>query len=288
MCVYCENRIWNVSRHMSRNHSKESLVQEALQHRLNSSHRRNAWKRITRLGDFNANIQLMKDYKEPLFVVRKREAKPDKELPCSMCKGFFKGSLIYKHRINCFMRSSVAGTHTTSTSRILLNSELAQDKFYDFYTEILANMKRGNEYHLHIQNDSFLLLFGSIEMQRKETNKYKDIRYTLRCIAKLMIEFKKVANLEDVSAKDLLLLKNFENIVTAMKNRSGYKGPRKIKTPHITLKLGFSLKTLADIVSLKYLKEGLDSQVSNCEKFLMLYGKEYSIYAKNAKAIYGK
>ena len=245
-------------------------------------------KRITRLGDFNANIQLMKDYKEPLFVVRKREAKPDKELPCSMCKGFFKGSLIYKHRINRFMRSSVAGTHTTSTSRILLNSELAQDKFYDFYTEILANMKRGNEYHLHIQNDSFLLLFGSIEMQRKETNKYKDIRYTLRCIAKLMIEFKKVANLEDVSAKDLLLLKNFENIVTAMKNRSGYKGPRKIKTPHITLKLGFSLKTLVDIVSLKYLKEGLDSQVSNCEKFLMLYGKEYSIYAKNAKAIYGK
>ena len=172
MCVYCEKRIWNVSRHMTRNHSKEALVEEALQHPLNSSNRRNAWKRITRLGDFDANIQLMKDYKQPLFVVRKREPKPDKEeeLPCSMCKGFFKGSLIYKHRVNCFMRNSVAGTHTTSTSRVLLNSELVQDKFYDFSTEILANMKRGDEYHLYIRNDPLLLLFGSIEMQRKETN----------------------------------------------------------------------------------------------------------------------
>lgn len=171
MCVYCEKRISNVSRHMTHNHSKEALVEEALQHPLSSSNRRNAWKRITRLVDFDVNLKLMKDYKEPLFVVRKREAKPDKEeeLPCSMCKGFFKGSLIYKHRINCFMRNSVAGTHTTSTSQILLNSELAQDKFYDFSIEILANMKRGDEYHLHIRNDSLLLLFGSIEMQIKET-----------------------------------------------------------------------------------------------------------------------
>ena len=187
MRVYCEKRIWNVSRHMTCNHSKEALVEETLQHPLNSGKRRNAWKRITRLGDFDANIKLMKNYKKPLFIVRKREAKPykEEELPCSMCKGFFKGSLIYKH----IMRNSVAGTHTTSTSRILLNSELAQDKFYDFSTEILANMKRGDEYHLYIRNDPLLSLFGSTEMQRKETNQYKDIRYTLRCIAKLLIEF---------------------------------------------------------------------------------------------------
>ena len=40
---------------------------------------------MTRLVDFDANIKLMKDYKEPLFLVRKREAKPDKEeeLPCN-------------------------------------------------------------------------------------------------------------------------------------------------------------------------------------------------------------
>ena len=78
MCVYCEKRIWNVSRHMTRNHSKEALVEEeALQHPLNSGNRRNAWKRITRLGDFDANIKLIKDYKELLFAVRKRGAKSE-------------------------------------------------------------------------------------------------------------------------------------------------------------------------------------------------------------------
>ena len=84
-CVYCEKRVWNVSRHMIRNHSKEALVEEALQHPLNSGK-----KRIARLGDFDANIKLMKNYKEPLFIVTKREAKPDKEeeLPC--VKGFLR------------------------------------------------------------------------------------------------------------------------------------------------------------------------------------------------------
>ena len=43
-----------------------------------------------------------------------------------------------------------------------------------------------------------------------------------------------------------------------------------------------------DIASLKYLKEGLDSQVPNCKKLLMLYQKEYSIYAKNGKVVYNK
>ena len=74
---------------MTHNHSKEALVEKALQHPLNSGKRRNAWKRITRLGDFDANIKLMKNYKEPLFIVRKKE-KPDKEeeLPC--VKGFLR------------------------------------------------------------------------------------------------------------------------------------------------------------------------------------------------------
>ena len=90
ICGHKQHTCVDICRHMIRNHSKEALVEEALQHPLNSGKRRNAWKRIARLGDFDANIKLMKNYKEPLFIVRKREAKPDKEeeLPC--VKGFLR------------------------------------------------------------------------------------------------------------------------------------------------------------------------------------------------------
>ena len=173
------------------------------------------------------------------------------------------------------MRDKVSGNHSTSSARILLSSELADDKFYDFTTKILGNMMRGDKYHSYIRNDPLLLSFGTIQMQMKETGRYQDISYTLRCIAKLNVEFKRISKQEDVTAIYLISRRNFENIVTSMKKLSGYESPRKIKTPHIALKLGFLLKNLADIATLDSLKKGLDTHVTECQKFVQLYEKKY-------------
>ena len=166
------------------------------------------------------------------------------------------------------MRDKVSGNHSTSSARILLSSELADDKFYDFTTKSLGNMMRGDKYHSYIRNDPLLLSFGTIQMQMKETGRYQDISYTLRCIAKLNVEFKRISKQEDVTAIYLISRRNFENIVTSMKKLSGYESPRKIKTPHIALKLGFLLKNLADIATLDSLKKGLDTHVTECQKFV--------------------
>ena len=118
-------------------------------------------------------------------------------------------------------------------------------------------------------------------MQKKEKDRYNDISYTLRCIAKLIVELKSVSGKEDVFGKDLIVPGNFEN-VKAVKILSDYQGPRKIAKPHRILKLGFSLRTLAEIATLKYIKENADTKVTECQKFMYLYGGEYSIYANNA------
>ena len=90
------------------------------------------------------------------------------------------------------MRHKVSGNHCTSSARILLSSELADDKFYGFTTNILGNMMRGDEYHAYIRNDPLLLSFGTLQMQMKETDRYQDTSYTLRCIAKLIVEFDRI------------------------------------------------------------------------------------------------
>ena len=48
---------------MIRNHSEEKDVQEAMILPKKSTERRNAWQKIIRQGDFNANIEMMKWYR---------------------------------------------------------------------------------------------------------------------------------------------------------------------------------------------------------------------------------
>ena len=129
------------------------------------------------------------------------------------------------------MRGQVGGKHSTSTGRTLLNTELAEDKFREFFSNTLSRMKR-DEYHLHVRNDPLLIQFGTLEMQKSEKDRYNDISYTLRCIAKLIMEFKSVSGKEDVFGKDLILPENLENIVKAIKNLSDYQVARKIAKPH--------------------------------------------------------
>ena len=139
-----------------------------------------------------------------------------------------------------------------------------------------------------MRNDPLLIQFGALEMQKKEKDRYNDISYTLRCIAKLIVKFKSVSGKEDVFGKDLIVPENFENIVKAVKNLSDFKCPRKIAKPHRILKLGYSLRTLAEIATLKYIKENADTKVIEFQKFMYLYEGEYSIYANNARAVYRK
>ena len=124
---------------------------------------------------------------------------------------FFKDSLLYKHVKTCYMRGQVGGKHSTSTGRTLLNTELAEDKFREFFSNTLSRMKR-DEYHLHVRNDTLLIQFGTLEMQKREEDRYNDIS----------------------------------------------------------------------------LKENADTKVTECQKFMYLYGGEYSIYANNARAVYRK
>ena len=129
------------------------------------------------------------------------------------------------------MRDQVGGKHSTSIGRTLLNTELAEDKFREFFSNILSRMKR-DEYHLHVRNDQLLIQFGTLEMQKREEDRYNDISYVLRCIAKLIMEFKGVSGKQDVFGKDLILPENFQNIVKDVKNLSDYQGPRQIAKLH--------------------------------------------------------
>ena len=70
---------------------------------------------------------------------------------------------------------------------------------------------------------------------------------------------------------------NLKNIVKHVNKFTDHQVSQKIAKPHRILKLRFSLKTIAEIASLKYIKENVDTKVSECQRFMYLYEKEYSM-----------
>nr|XP_047124164.1 uncharacterized protein LOC124806911 [Hydra vulgaris] len=111
--------------------------------------------------------------------------------------------------------------------------------------------------HLVIRNDKLLLTYGAVEVGKKERDRYYDVGYALRVLAKLLLQYRKQFNAEDASAKDLVNAISYDNIISSMKVCADYCGPRKIGNPRLVLRIGYSLKTLAIIVKLEYLKLGL-------------------------------
>lgn len=94
--------------------------------------------------------------------------------------------------------------------------------------------------------------------------------------------------MNEVSSQDLVYPANYDQVVKAMFQMSKFEDPRKIKTPHIVLKVGRALKTLCLIVREQNIRSGNVEVVEKCHLFLELYESDYSIYAGNAKAVYQK
>ena len=99
-----------------------------------------------------------------------------------------------------------------------------------------------------MKNDRTLLLLGFSQMQLKEKDRYCDIRYTMKTLSKLLIEFRKISGKENAQSSSLVQCKNYDHVLQSAKNLTGYEGPRKIKKPNVFRKTGFSLSNLAVVV----------------------------------------
>lgn len=68
--------------------------------------------------------------------------------------------------------------------------------------------------------------------------------------------------------KDIIVVGNFKNIVKHVDKITNYQVSRKITKLHRILRLRFYLKTIAEIASLKYIKESKETKVTECQRFL--------------------
>nr|XP_047143992.1 uncharacterized protein LOC124817685 [Hydra vulgaris] len=285
-CLYCKKRVWNPPRHFMNIHKTEDDVKEALFYPLRSKERSQAWKLITRQGDYIANINLLKANQNNLFVVRESSAKVMELVPCINCHGMFNAKTLYKHTKNCkakFMEISL--NKNLSSSRAMLGVAVGDKKFGEVHELILSKMKR-DDLHLIIRNDNSLLMYAAVEMQKKQKDRYHDIRYSLRCLARILQIFRKNDKQENAVASLLVLPENFDLITSAVKILSKYNGPRDIGKPNTFLKAGFCLRNLALTVRALALRENCSIKIEKIRNFLELYDSDWQVMAGNARSTY--
>ena len=87
---------------------------------------------------------------------------------------------------------------------------------------ILPSMRR-DECHLIIRSDKLLMTFAAIELEKREPERYCDVSYSLRILAKLILSHREIHQNCDFNAKDIVLHKNYDDVKNVIKRMAGYK-----------------------------------------------------------------
>ena len=226
----------------------------------------------------------MDAYQQNLTPIAVKNGKIGKErLPCDGCRGFYDARRLSKHK--CFLKGvNDTFSNSVKSARAFLALNAFDGKYQEVHEKIISGIKN-IDLQLLIRNDSLLLALAAVELDHKEKARYHDIRYTLRVMAKVLIEFRAITN-ENMSVIDLVQPENYDDLLRTMKNLAEYRGRTKIGNPHLVMKIGFSLRTLIILARLMYTKSLAYDSVKKMKLMMTLYKDDYSSYSNNAKVLY--
>ena len=104
----------------------------------------------------------------------------------------------------------------------------------------------------------------------------------------MILSYREIHQNSDFNAKDIVLPKNYDNVKNVFKRMAGFKRPTDISNPHIIIRTGYAIKTLAIIVKLENLKLGGHDMIEKMRCFIELYESDYLILTNNSKSFYEK
>ena len=265
---------------------------EALSCSRKSIRRNNIWKYIRNKGDYEVNIERFKS-SLPIQPSHKLTVNKNEELlPCEVCFGIFKARKPSNHTKNCFMKKQSSKSmerrgRYLKEARMMLSTRISGGHS-DFVRRFILPSMRRDECQLIVRSDKLLMTFAAIELEKREPERYCDVSYSLTILAKLILSHREIHQNCDFNAKDIVLPKNYDNVKNVIKRMAGYKGPRDINNPHIIIRTGYAMKTLAIIVKLENLKIGGHDMIEKMRCFIELYESDYLILTNNSKSFYEK
>ncbi|XP_063059396.1 uncharacterized protein LOC134452758 isoform X2 [Engraulis encrasicolus] len=128
-----------------------------------------------------------------------------------------------------------------------------------------------------IKRDPSILMMGEHLYNKvgSDPSKHQYIRQKLREVGRLLLYSKEVGHLKTMS--DFIIPANFPHVVSAVRHVSGFSAEKNnFCIPSLALKLGHSLKIIANIIECEAMKKGERECVQNAQTFKQIYDTKWN------------
>lgn len=267
-------------------HAKEAEVAKVLTFDKKSKERKDGFSKLTKVGDFYHNVDVISTKKGELILVR-RPTEMELQLksyndygPCPNCLGFMLKKHLWLHIKNHCQSDHHhnAERHIIAESNAILNEAFGREFSEEFITTIVSSF-RDDEIGKVCSEDKLILKFGAYQFEKYASTQCFLIRQSMRQLARLLLQLRDIVGNEDPLI-NFIKPKHFDLIVRATKSlcvvKSGVTERPNFEIPSLALKIGYALKKCAAILRGSAIKSENLQLDKSLENFLYLLKVEWS------------
>lgn len=229
-------------------------------------------------GIFKANTELLKSQRiNEINLIRERNQGSFNLKICSTCKGFFKASMIFKHKNKCLAAEGSTNAPVSLSTRSLV----PDNEFTKEYREEILESFRDSEYGSLIRDDIWIkhygyFLYENLQGSCKKVEKRLSLNSKLRRLAHLFLEFKRiVADRKQIvveSCSEMFNIDFYEELKLAIGNMTRDKDSNKIKNG-LKLTLKYLVKDVCDAMHVYYLKRKENKKAEDLGNYMLVLNK---------------
>ena len=209
--------------------------------KINSEERKQGFQRLTNMGNFRHNTEVLKKGVGQLILIRRSSAdmnlKPSDFLPCVYCLGFFRKAELWRHAKKCGEQE--IHSPTACGKALLASATLDENKsiWENKVLEILAKCQQDAVLDF-IKKDSLLLRFAATKYSKLVRHSNYDLIQRLRSLARLCMYV-------GMSMTELLDSSNFDAAIEGIESMCGLA----ITETCVTYKIPSLAKRLGGLLS---------------------------------------
>ncbi|XP_029942327.1 uncharacterized protein LOC115384133 isoform X2 [Salarias fasciatus] len=282
-CLYCPISCHKMSRHLVRKHSSELAVATAISFPLKSKERKLHFDLIRNKGNRMHNNEVLKN-DSGVLVPSQQTAEPvskSEYMHCMNCEALLKRKSLWRHISRCRL-SQKCSTPKPGRSRIQSLCAFAQpvpESISRKVWELVSAMHQDEVTSIVSKERCIMKLAEHLYTKHgHDKAKHEYIRQKMREVGRLIQQSQRMGKLKCI--KDFFVPSNFNHVIEAVKAVAGFnEDTNTYKTPSLALKLGHSLKKIADILECEAQMAESDNEefLNNLKKTRTLLDKKWDV-----------
>ncbi|KAJ8008499.1 hypothetical protein DPEC_G00105510 [Dallia pectoralis] len=280
-CFVCRKPQSKISRHFQIHEKQEAEIALAFSLPMKSEQRRRLLEKLRKRGNHMHNVEVRSKNSGSLKVNRIPKVKLANQsyIHCLYCKGMYVRKDLWRHVRRCPSKTK-STTEATGRIKVLGLASLVDSPYHQQVSpdvwKMLGQMNQDEVASVVFSDLSILQIAQSLYKKHgKSPKRFEHIRQQLRDVGRLLLCLRKKSSI--YSLEDAIKPAHFYEVVEAVKTVAGFNAETfSYQTPSLSLKLGYSLVKISDIIHHRALVSGDSLLVKSTQAFKALYTAEWA------------